>query len=92
MSIVIALATGALFLAAVCTLARLIRGPSMLDRAVALDVLVAITMSALGVHAIAVGDSWALPTLLALSLVGFVGSVSIARFLVLREQPEGSDT
>jgi multicomponent Na+:H+ antiporter subunit F len=91
-TIVIALTTCALFLAAAFTLARLIRGPSMLDRAVALDVLVAITMSALGVRAIAADDSWVLPTLLALSLVGFVGSVSIARFLVLRDQSEGGDT
>ena len=92
MTAVIAVATGALFLAAAFTLARLVRGPSMLDRAVALDVLVAITMSAFGLRAIAAGDAWLLPTLLALSLVGFVGSVSIARFLVLRERPEGDDT
>ncbi|MEW2357025.1 monovalent cation/H+ antiporter complex subunit F [Spirillospora sp. NPDC029432] len=85
MTIVIAIAAGALGLAAACTLVRLIRGPSMLDRAVALDVMVAITMGGLGVQAIATGEPWTLPSLLALSLVGFVGSVSIARFLVHRD-------
>jgi multicomponent Na+:H+ antiporter subunit F len=89
MTIVIAIASGALALAAALTLTRLVRGPSMLDRAVALDVLVAITMGGLGVHAIATGAPWILTSMLALSLVGFVGSVSIARFLVFRDRENG---
>lgn len=88
MTVIIGLSTAALGLAAVFALTRLACGPSMLDRAVALDVLVAITMCALGVHAIATGDPWTLPSLLAVALVGFVGSVSITRFLVLREREE----
>ncbi|MFI0356805.1 monovalent cation/H+ antiporter complex subunit F [Actinomadura sp. 9N407] len=88
MTIVIAIASGALALAAAFNLVRLVRGPSMLDRAVALDVMVAITMGGLAVQAIATGDPWVLTSLLALSLVGFVGSVSIARFLVIRDRED----
>ncbi|MFC6885962.1 MULTISPECIES: monovalent cation/H+ antiporter complex subunit F [Actinomadura] len=84
MSAVLGAAAALLGLAAALSLARLVRGPSMLDRAVALDVLVATMMAGLGVEAIAADDPWVLTTMLALSLVGFVGSVSIARFLVYR--------
>jgi multicomponent Na+:H+ antiporter subunit F len=66
--------------AAAMTLYRLVRGPTMLDRAVALDVLTAVVMCGIGAGATALGDYSALPVLLVLSLLGFVGSVSLARF------------
>ncbi|MDP9866739.1 MULTISPECIES: monovalent cation/H+ antiporter complex subunit F [Streptosporangium] len=66
--------------AAALTLHRLVRGPSMLDRAVALDVLTAVVMCGIGTGAAVVGEYSALPVLLVLSFVGFVGSVSLARF------------
>ncbi|MFI6496290.1 monovalent cation/H+ antiporter complex subunit F [Nonomuraea typhae] len=66
--------------AAAMTLYRMARGPSMLDRAVALDVLTAVAMCAVGTAAAVHRDYSAMPILLALSLLGFVGSVSLARF------------
>ncbi|MFD0889348.1 monovalent cation/H+ antiporter complex subunit F [Streptosporangium algeriense] len=66
--------------AAALTLTRLVRGPSMLDRAVALDVLTAVVMCGIATGATALEAYSALPVLLVLSLVGFVGSVSLARF------------
>ncbi|MFI6796916.1 monovalent cation/H+ antiporter complex subunit F [Streptosporangium canum] len=66
--------------AAALTLHRLVRGPSMLDRAVALDVLTAVIMCGIGAGAAALGEYSALPVLLVLAMVGFVGSVSLARF------------
>ncbi|KAB2370680.1 monovalent cation/H+ antiporter complex subunit F [Actinomadura montaniterrae] len=81
MTVVLDAVTAMLFLAAACTLVRIVRGPSMLDRAMALDVLLAVIMAGLGASAVAGGDTWVLPTLLALSLVAFVGSVAVARFL-----------
>lgn len=61
-------------------LVRVVRGPSMLDRTVAADVLVAAIVGAVGVHAAVGRYSSTVSVLLALSLVGFLGSVSIARF------------
>jgi multicomponent Na+:H+ antiporter subunit F len=81
MTAVLDAVTVILFLAAACTLVRIVRGPSMLDRAMALDVLLAVIMAGLGVSAVADGDTWVMPTLLALSLLAFVGSVAVARFL-----------
>jgi multicomponent Na+:H+ antiporter subunit F len=66
--------------AAAMTLYRLVRGPTMLDRAVALDMLTAVVMCGIGAGATALGEYSALPVLLVLSLLGFVGSVSLARF------------
>lgn len=52
----------------------------MLDRAVALDVFTALSMCGAGAFAVARDDYSDLPILLVLSLLGFVGSVSLARF------------
>ncbi|WP_049571619.1 monovalent cation/H+ antiporter complex subunit F [Nonomuraea sp. SBT364] len=59
---------------------RVARGPSMLDRAVSLDVVTSLAMCGLGAYAATTGDYSDMPILLVLSLLGFVGSVSVARF------------
>lgn len=64
----------------VLCLVRVVRGPSMLDRTLATDVFVAAIVGAVGVHAAVGRYSSTVSVLLALSLVGFLGSVSIARF------------
>ncbi len=66
--------------AAALLLVRLTIGPTILDRAVALDMFVAIGICALAVEAAWNRHTHTLPVLLVLTLLGFVGSVSIARF------------
>ncbi|MER6828688.1 monovalent cation/H+ antiporter complex subunit F [Streptosporangium sp. NPDC000563] len=73
-----------LAVAAAMTLYRLVRGPTMLDRAVALDVLTAVVICAVGAGAAVYREYSVLPVLLVLSLLGFVGSVSLARFFTGR--------
>lgn len=77
--------------AATLTMVRLLVGPSTLDRLVALDALVAVTMCAVGTWAAASLDSTVTYGLAALALIGFVGSVSVARFRVpdTRRDPGG---
>ena len=70
----------ALAVGAVLLVIRIARGPTMLDRVVALDVLVAVLICGLGVEAAVRRHTTTLPILVVLSLVGFVGSVSMARF------------
>ncbi|RJL31837.1 cation:proton antiporter [Bailinhaonella thermotolerans] len=60
--------------------ARLARGPSMLDRAVALDAMVAVVMAAVSVEAAVGRHDTTLPTLIVLSVLGFTSSVTVARF------------
>jgi multicomponent Na+:H+ antiporter subunit F len=59
---------------------RVTMGPTMLDRTVALDVLIAVGICAVALEAAVNRHTSTLPLLLVLTLLGFVGSVSIARF------------
>ena len=80
MTVVLLVCTAILLLAAVCTVARMTMGPTLLDRAVALDMFVAIGICALALEAGVNRHTDTLPFLLVLTLLGFVGSVSVARF------------
>ena len=68
--------------AAVTTMFRLLAGPSTLDRLVALDTMIAVTMCGIGTWAAYSLDTTVTYSLAALALISFVGSVSIARFRV----------
>lgn len=80
MTVVLLSCAAMLLAAAVCTVARMTIGPTVLDRAVALDMFVAIGIGALAVAAAHNRHSTTLPILLVLTILGFVGSVSVARF------------
>lgn len=68
--------------AAVVTMFRMLAGPGTLDRLVALDTFVAVTMCSIGTWAAFSLDTTATYSLTALALISFVGSVSVARFRV----------
>lgn len=68
--------------AAVITMFRLLAGPSTLDRLVALDAFIAVSMCGIGTWAAFSLDTTVTYSLTALALISFVGSVSVARFRV----------
>ena len=68
--------------AATTVMFRILAGPTTLDRLVALDTLVAVTMCAIGTWAAYSLDTTVTYGLTALALISFVGSVSVARFRV----------
>jgi len=79
-----------LIAAALITVFRLLAGPSTLDRLVALDTFVSVTMCAIGTWAAFSTDTTVTYSLTALALISFIGSVSVARFRVRdtdRKQP-----
>ena len=79
--IVVGVAVSALlFAAASLVLVRIVRGPTTLDRIVAVDVLLAIVICAIAAEAAYTRDATSLPILVVLSILGFIGSVSVARF------------
>lgn len=85
--LVMVVAGGALLVAAAAmTVARMARGPSSLDRVVAADVLVAVVIAVLAAEAILNDHATTLPVMLVLSLLGFAGAVSIARFVAERDR------
>ena len=61
---------------------RILAGPTTLDRLVALDTFVAVSMCAIGAWAAFSLDTTVTYALTALALISFVGSVSVARFRV----------
>ncbi|MBI9115841.1 MrpF/PhaF family protein [Sanguibacter sp. YZGR15] len=61
----------------------------MLDRTIALDVFVTTVVGGIVLEAAYSGRTDTLPILVVLSLVGFVGSVTIARFASVEPEGEG---
>jgi multicomponent Na+:H+ antiporter subunit F len=88
MTVVWVIVTVMLVAAAALTTFRILTGPSTLDRLVALDTLVAVAMCGLGTWAAFSLDSTVVYGITALSLISFVGSVSVARFRVADVAPD----
>jgi len=65
---------------------RTFGGPNSLDRLVGVDALLAIGICGLAVWAVYSRDTTVAPAIVALALVGFIGSVSVARFRVRDEK------
>lgn len=71
--------------AALLTLWRVIKGPSILDRAVASDVLLTEVMCVLGAEMAINHHTRTLPVLLVIAAIGVFGSISIARFVARKD-------
>jgi multicomponent Na+:H+ antiporter subunit F len=81
-----AIAAGVMFgIGALAAVYRIIRGPSILDRALATDVLLAIAMCALGAEMAINRHTDTLVVLLVLAMFAVVGSISIARFMAKQD-------
>ncbi len=65
-------------------LLRLVRGPSLADRIVALDALLIVIVSGIAVDAARTGEGTYLDVLVVAALLGFVGTVNVARFIERR--------
>lgn len=88
MTVVTIIAGGMLMFAALLTSYRVLAGPSTLDRLVGIDTLTAVTMCGLAVWSVYSSDTTLVPAIVALSLVGFLGSASVARFRVQDKKQE----
>lgn len=82
MTVVAIIAAVLLTAAAVITSYRVLAGPSTLDRVVGIDSLMAIAASGLAVWAAYSDDTTVIPAIVALALVGFLGSAAVTRFRV----------
>lgn len=79
-------ALGILSLAFLFTVYRVVAGPTLPDRIVALDMLVAIVIGFIAVIAIKTGFTLYIDIAISLGLVGFLATVAFARF-VLTQAP-----
>lgn len=74
-------ASGMLALAFLLCVYRLLRGPHVLDRVLALDTLYINALALLVVHGIRVGSAVYFEAALLIALLGFVGTASLAIYI-----------
>lgn len=86
MTAVFTITLGTLCLAGALTLARLLLGPTTLDRIAAVDVFVILIVAATAVYVAIFRDGSNIPLLAAVALIGFVGSATAARLAERRER------
>ncbi len=70
-----------LSIAFVLALIRLIRGPALPDRVVALDLMSTIAVGVIGAYSVTTSESSTLDAALIVALVSFLGTVAFASFL-----------
>lgn len=63
---------------------RLVRGPNLADRVVALDLIATLAIGIIGVYAIAVKQPILLDVALVLALISFLGTVAFAYYIERR--------
>jgi len=88
-TVVFVVAIALLTVAAGCAIYRAERGPSMLDRTIALDVFTTTIVGAIALEAAYSRRATTIPILVVMSLVAFVGSVTVARFAAVEREEEG---
>jgi len=70
-----------LSLTLLCALVRLVRGPSLPDRVVALELMASLTVAFIGVYALSNGSTDFLDVAMVLALTAFLTAVGFARYL-----------
>ena len=78
------IALGMVAASAVLCVAALVRGRSLADRIVALDLLLLMLVSGIAIGAARNGAGTYLDVLVVAALLGFVGTVTVARFIERR--------
>lgn len=75
------LISGILTIAVILAFFRLARGPSLPDRAVALDLIATIIIGLIGVYAVRTQEPLFLDLAVVLALIAFLATVAFARFI-----------
>lgn len=75
--------------AGLCSTIRLLRGPGLADRIMALDVTLICLMGAIAVDAARRDDTTNLVLLIVLAIVGFTATVAASKFIEQHHDPAG---
>jgi multicomponent Na+:H+ antiporter subunit F len=86
-AVYIALAT--MSLAILGALVRVLRGPSLADRVIALDLVAYLAMGFLATYAMLVGQETYVDAALVLGLLAFLGTLAVARYIERIRSGEG---
>lgn len=76
----LSLLTGTILLA----LIRLIRGPRLPDRVIALDLLISVGIAITAVYAVATSQPVFIDVAIVMALISFLGTIAFARYIDLR--------
>lgn len=74
-----------LSLSAMLTFYRFMKGPSIVDRVVALDLLITIGLGMIGIYSIITNQSTFLDIAMILALIAFLGTIAFSYYLEKRE-------
>lgn len=74
--------------AALTATIRLVRGPHLADRIIALDLILAVLAARIAVASARTGTQFLTPVLVGITLVAFVGTVLVARYIEARDVEE----
>ena len=85
LDLAILIALGLLCVSLILTVGRVILGPTLPDRVLALDMLVAVAIGFIAVIGIKTGYTLFIDIAIALGLVGFLATVAFARFILERD-------
>ncbi len=80
LSLTVDIAVGMIVIAVLLGFVRLVKGPSMPDRVVALDMMTVVIVAFCGLASIRYDEPAFLDVALVLALVGFLATVALARF------------
>ncbi len=80
-----AMLTAAVFIA----FFRMMKGPSLADRIVALDLMSTLSVGIIALYTIYTGEAVFLDAAIILALISFLGTVAFARYLEKRERKRG---
>jgi multicomponent Na+:H+ antiporter subunit F len=83
-------ALGLLLAAMLLVVIRLVRGPNLGDRILALDTLTVLAVGFIAAIAVLTGFSLYIDIAIALALIGFLSTVALARYLLSRTGADNS--
>lgn len=89
-SLAIIIAYAFLSLSLLISIIRIILGPSLPDRVVALDLISFIVISLITTYAISSGHPVYMDVAIVLALISFLGTIAFARFVIKKAEKEGS--
>jgi multicomponent Na+:H+ antiporter subunit F len=92
LALTVDIGTGLILLTTALSLTRLVIGPSLPDRVVALDMMTVSIVAFCGLTAIRFDDPAFFDVALALALVSFLATVALARFSERAQKPSDKET
>ena len=78
--------------AALLAVFRIVRGPSILDRVIASDVLLTTLLLVIGAEMVVTGHTRTIPIMVVLAATAVFGTIAVARYVSKQDKPAGEET